>query len=136
MSKDTKQSGPLRVMDSPWPARPRSLTERGYREHMARKKDVTIDGVVYTLQSVSPTFYMETADECGITAGKRNSAKYMDTLMKNCVISPREVAVEGIAYFDKTHDIATAQEVMREIESFLGSREKPGTGANAGATET
>ena len=46
-----------------WPKRPKSLSERGYRKHMAKQKKVTVNGTEYTLQSVSPTWYYDTNDE-------------------------------------------------------------------------
>ena len=58
-----------------WPERPKSLSERGYRKYMARQKKVTVNGTEFTLQSVSPSWYYETNDECGNTgSGKRKSA--------------------------------------------------------------
>ena len=57
-----------------WPERPKSLSERGYRKYMARQKKVTVNGTEFTLQSVSPSWYYETNDECGNTgSGKRKS---------------------------------------------------------------
>lgn len=36
---------------------------------MAKQKKVTVNGTEYTLQSVSPTWYYDTNDECGNTVG-------------------------------------------------------------------
>ena len=59
---------------------------------MAKQKKVTVNGTEYTLQSVSPTWYYDTNDECGNTgSGKKKSAEYMDRMFKNCVIAPAEV---------------------------------------------
>ncbi len=87
---------------------------------MAKQKKVTINGQAYTLQSVSPTWYYNLNDDCGNTGGgKRNSSKYMDTLFRNCVIAPAEVAGGGLSYFDEQEDIKTPELLVKEIESFL-----------------
>ena len=84
-----------------WPQRPKSLSERGYRKYMAKTKKVTVNGHEFELQSVSPSWYYDFNDECGNTgSGKRKSAKYMDGMFKNCVISPPEVKAQGMEYFD------------------------------------
>ena len=55
---------------------------------MAKTKKVTVNGQEFELQSVSPSWYYDFNDECGNTgSGKRKSAKYMDGMFKNCVIS-------------------------------------------------
>lgn len=103
-----------------WKNRPKSLTERGYRKHMARQKEVTVNGQKFKLQSVSPTWYYELNDQCGNTGGgKHQSAKYMDEMFRNCVISPGEVAAGGMSYFDDLEDLKTPEALIKEIESFL-----------------
>ena len=105
-----------------WPKRPKSLSERGYRKHMAKQKKVTVNGTEYTLQSVSPTWYYDTNDECGNTgSGKRKSAKYMDGMFKNCVVAPAEVKAKGMEYFDDNEDLKTAEKLIAAIEQFLRS---------------
>lgn len=89
---------------------------------MARKKEVTVNGSKFTLQSISPQSYMEMNDEYGMTGGKRNTAGYIDTLFKNVVIEPKEVNNEGMEYFNKNDDIDTTEKLMKEIESFLRGR--------------
>ena len=87
-----------------WPERPKSLSERGYRKYMARQKKVTVNGTEFTLQSVSPSWYYETNDECGNTgSGKRKSAEYMDSM----------------AYFDEKDDLKTPEGLIKAIENFL-----------------
>lgn len=87
---------------------------------MARQKKITVNGIDFTLQSVSPRWYLDTNDDCGMTGrGKRHSADYMDRMIKNCVISPSEIASAGLAYFDEKDDIKTPEELISEIESFL-----------------
>ena len=72
-----------------WPNKPKSLSERGYRKFMAKQKKVTVNGEEYTLQSVSPTWYFGVNDDCGMTGGgRRDTTKYIDTMLKNVVISP------------------------------------------------
>ena len=103
-----------------WPRRPKSLTERGYRKYMAKQKEVTVEGQKFTLQSVSPTWYFQTNDECGMTGGRgRDTSKYLDTMFKNVVISPPEVATQGMAYFDDKDDVKTPEKLIKAIEHFL-----------------
>ena len=108
-------------MKNNWPDRPKGLTERGYRNYMAKTKKITIDGQEFTLQSVSPSWYYDFNDECGMTGGKRKTAKYMDGLCKNCVVSPPEIKAEGMAYFDAKDDIQTPEKLVGQIEQFLRS---------------
>lgn len=91
---------------------------------MARQKKVTVNNVDYTLQSVSPQWYMETNDECGMTGGKRDTAKYIDTMFKNVVIAPAEIKEKGIEYFNEIEDIDSTEKLLKEIESFLRERKK------------
>ena len=103
-----------------WRPRPKSLTERGYRNHMAKQTKVTINGTEYTLQSVSPSWYMEQNDKYGMTgSGKRDTSKYMDIMFRNVVVTPAEVAQGGMTFFDQNDDIKTAVDLLKEIESFL-----------------
>ena len=89
---------------------------------MAKQKKVTVNGTEYTLQSVSPTWYYDTNDECGNTgSGKRKSAKYMDGMFKNCVVAPAEVKAKGMEYFDDNEDLKTAEKLIAAIEQFLRS---------------
>ena len=91
---------------------------------MAKTKEVTINGTTFMLQSVSPTWYMDHNDAMGMTGGKPKTAKYMDGLFKNVVISPKEVQNEGMGYFDDQEDLSTAEELLKEVESFLRGRER------------
>ena len=95
---------------------------------MAKQKKVTVNGMEFTLQSVSPSWYMDHNDACGMTGGKRRTADYMDGLFKNVVIAPKEVNNEGMGYFDRTEDISTPEKLLSEIESFLRERGKSGEG--------
>ena len=119
-----------------WPERPKSLSERGYRKYMARQKKVTVNGTEFTLQSVSPSWYYETNDECGNTgSGKRKSAEYMDRMFKNCVIAPAEVRNEGMAYFDEKDDLKTPEGLIKAIENFLRECGQRSRSAAAGPAE-
>lgn len=106
-------------MSMEWPQRPKGLTERSYRKYMAKQKKVTVNGTEYTLQSVSPTWCFNHNDECGMTRGKRRTVNYIDGLIKNIAISPKEVSTQGISYFEEAEDISTPEKLMTEIESFL-----------------
>lgn len=102
-----------------WPNRPKSLTERGYRKYMAKQKKVIVNGQEFTLQSVSPTWYFGVNDECGMTGGKKDTSKYLDTMFKNCVVSPAEVRNDGMVYFDEKEDVKTPEKLIKAIEQFL-----------------
>lgn len=86
---------------------------------MAKTRKVIINGAEYELQSVSPTWYLDLNDECGMTGGKRKTAKYMDSLFKNTVTAPKEVSTKGMQYFEEQEDISSAEKLLVEIESFL-----------------
>ena len=89
---------------------------------MAKQKTVIVNGTEYTLQSVSPSWYFGHNDANGMTGGKRDTAKYIDGLLKNVVIAPKEVNTQGMAYFDAAEEIDTPEQLLREIESFLRGR--------------
>lgn len=105
-----------------WPERPKGLSERSYRKYMSRQKKVTVNGADYHLQSVSPQWYMEINDECGMTGGKRNTSRYIDELFRNVVTSPPEVSSKGIGFFNEKDDIDSTEKLLKEIESFLRER--------------
>lgn len=87
---------------------------------MAKTKDVTVNGQEFKLQSVSPSWYFSTNDECGMTGGKkRDTSKYLDTMFKNVVVSPPEVAKNGLKYFDDQDDVKTPEKLIKAIEEFL-----------------
>lgn len=112
-----------------WPPRPRGLTERGYRKFMSKQETVKVNGHEYVLQSVSPQWYMDNLDRFG--RGK-NTAKYVDNLIRNVVVSPPDVASDGIEYFNKREDVATPTLLVEEIESFLARPVKQGNGERTG----
>ncbi|MEG1562535.1 MAG: hypothetical protein RR365_02220 [Bacteroides sp.] len=92
---------------------------------MTRTKTVTVNGVDYELQSVTFSWYTNLTDlYINPTSGRKNTAKYADALIRGCVTAPAEVAKGGVKYFDEMEDIATPGELVREIESFLGERNK------------
>ena len=105
-----------------WPDRPKGLTERGYRKYMAKQKEVVVNGNKFMLQSVSPRWYFDLNDRCGMTGGKRKTAEYIDELFKNVVIDPNEVSTKGFDYFEEAEDILTPEKLLGEIESFLRGR--------------
>lgn len=103
-----------------WRNKPKSLTERGYRKYMAKTKKVTVEGQEFTLQSVSPSWYFQTNDECGMTGGRsRDTNKYLDTMFRNVVIAPAEVSSQGMSYFDEKEDVKTPEKLIKAIEQFL-----------------
>lgn len=89
---------------------------------MARQKMVSINGVDYKLQSVSPSWYIGINDKYGMTGGKKNTVGYMDDLLKNVVVEPKEVQSNGIKYFDDADDVSSLEALFTEIEFFLRGR--------------
>lgn len=92
---------------------------------MARTKTVTVGGTDYQLQSVTYSWYSNLTDlYINPANGRKNTAKYVDALIKGCVTAPAEVAKGGLKYFDEQDDLATPSELVREIENFLAERDK------------
>lgn len=92
---------------------------------MARTKTVTVGGTDYQLQSVTYSWYSNLTDlYINPANGRKNTAKYVDALIKGCVTAPAEVAKGGLKYFDGQDDLATPSELVREIENFLAERNK------------
>jgi len=93
---------------------------------MARTKTININDVDYTLQSVTFSWYSNLTDlYINPANGRKNTAKYADSLIKGCVTAPAEVAKGGISYFDEMDDLVTPSELVREIENFLAERKQP-----------
>ena len=92
---------------------------------MARTKTVTVGGTDSQLQSVTYSWYSNLTDlYINPANGRKNTAKYVDALIKGCVTAPAEVAKGGLKYFDEQDDLATPSELVREIENFLAERNK------------
>lgn len=119
----------------PDPRRQRkNMSERWYRK-LARTETKIIRGVEYTLQSVSPKWYFDTNDRCGMTGDRKDMYAYMDAMIKNVVVSPPEVAAGGMRYFDAQEDIATPEALIKEIERFLRPPERSGGGNAPGQAQ-
>ena len=114
---------------------PPNIPERWFRAKMARRETVNVLGVDYELQSVTPQWYFETNDKCGMTGGTRDTARYMDIMFKNVVISPPAVAAKGLKAFEEAEDIETPELLIREIERFLRPGKKSGSGESKGGTK-
>ena len=96
---------------------------------MARQKNITVNGMDITLQSVTFSWYSNLTDlYINPANGRKNTAKYADTLIKGCVTAPAELAKNGIKFFEDQDDLATPGELVREIETFLAERGKPSGG--------
>jgi hypothetical protein len=93
---------------------------------MARRTKVFVDEIEYDLQSVPNGEYMAINDRYGITSNKTpNHTAYFDWLLRSCVVSPKEVAMRGVKYFEEDDDnIGGLYDLVREIETFLGERRK------------
>ena len=112
---------------------PPNIPERWFRFKMARHETVNVLGIDYELQSVSPQWYFEQKDKCGMTgSGSRDTARYMDIMFKNVVTSPANVASKGLKAFEENEDIETPELLIREIERFLRPGKKSGSSAAAG----
>ena len=95
---------------------------------MARHETVNVLGVDYELQSVSPQWYFEQNDRCGMTgSGTRDTARYMDILFKNVVVS--------LKAFEEAEDIETPELLIREIERFLRPGKRSGAGTAPGTAK-
>ena len=102
---------------------------------MARTKVVTVNGTDYTLQSVTFSWYTNLTDlYINPANGRKNTAKYVDALLKGCVTAPAEVAKRGLDYFEEQDDITTPNELSKAIGTFLGERSEPSGGAKTSAT--
>lgn len=99
---------------------------------MYRTGTVNVNGQDFELQSVSPRWYFETNQRCGMSGNDKDVLRYMDTMFKNVVVTPTEVSKKGFNYFDERDDIETAELLIREIERFL----RPGKQQRAGGAES
>ena len=107
---------------------PPTISERWFRAKMARTEKTNVNGQDFTLQSVSPKWYYEQNSRYGMSGEKRDLYGYMDTMFKNVVVSPPEVAAKGMLAFEAKEDIETPEKLIQEIERFL----RPGTAASKG----
>ena len=102
---------------------------------MARTKNITVNGIDITLQSVTFSWYTNLTDlYINPANGRKNTAKYVDALLKGCVTAPAEVAKRGLDYFEEQDDITTPNELSKAIETFLGEGSEPSGGAKTSAT--
>ena len=81
---------------------------------MYRKENITVNGQEFELQSVSPRWYFEVNQRCGMSGDNKDILRYMDTLFKNVVTCPIEVMRKGFDYFEEREDIETAELLVRE----------------------
>ena len=87
---------------------------------MSRRETVYVNGETFELQSVSPKWYYDTNDRCGMSgSGNRDTQKYIDMMLRNVVVSPAEIAARGLDYFESKEDIETPELLIKEIERFL-----------------
>ena len=101
---------------------------------MARTKTVTVNGMDFSLQSVTFSWYSNLTDlYVNPATGRKNTAKYVDALIRGCVTAPAEVARGGLKYFDEQEDLVTPSELVREIENFLSERTRPKDSSEASA---
>ena len=97
---------------------------------MNRRETVEVNGQKFTLLSVSITWYFNINDR--YLAGKRNSAGYMNEMIKGVVVEPMEVNKKGLEYFEERGDIATVEQLIARIEKFLRSPARQENGESAG----
>ncbi len=111
---------------------PPQMSERWFLKLIARKADEEVNGQTFTLQSVPPRWYFETNDACGMSSDRKDTARYIDLMLKGCVIHPPEIKQQGIKYFDERGDIDTPEKLLGRIERFL----RPGTQSGDGTPES
>ena len=99
---------------------------------IARQESVDVLGQQFILQSVSPIWYYQTNDMCGMTGDRKDTGRYMDLMFKNCVVAPAELAAKGLRYFDERGDIDTPEHLLNRIEKFLRPGARQDGGAQAG----
>lgn len=93
---------------------------------MARHETVNVLGIDYELQSVSPQWYFEQNDKCGMTgSGSRDTARYMDIMFKNVVTSPANVASKGLKAFEENEDIETPELLTARSNAFFDRERSP-----------
>ena len=115
--------------------KPEKMSERWFRK-MHRQEEVTVNGQAFTLQTVSPSWYFNTLDQCGMTgADRRDTYRYLDLMLKNVVVEPVEVSRRGMRYFDDLGDIETPEKLSTEIDRFLHPGKRYDSGAAAGKAE-
>ena len=100
---------------------------------MSRQKNVTVNDIEFTLQSVTFSWYTNLTDLYISPAGngRKRTAIYADKLIKGCVTAPADVAKGGLKYFEDMDDISTPTQLVREIENFLAERDQPNGGRKA-----
>lgn len=103
---------------------------------MARTKNICVNGIDISLQSVTFTWYSNLIDLYVNPAnGRKNTAKYADALIKGCVTAPKEIADGGLKYFDEQDDLVTPGELVHEIENFLSERNQSESSKKESATK-
>ncbi|MDR2687390.1 MAG: hypothetical protein LBB75_06530 [Oscillospiraceae bacterium] len=117
-----------------WPKKPKSLTEGGYRKYMAKRKGVTVRGLNCKLQSVSPSWYLDLMTDCKDN-GNLDNRRYMDELLRACVVLPAEIRNKGLGFFDERDDRRTAMDLVKEINRFLDEPAEYGGGESGGDKE-
>ena len=83
---------------------------------MARTKTVTVGGTDYQLQSVTYSWYSNLTDlYINPANGRKNTAKYVDALIKGCVTAPAEVAKNGLRRAGRSRNAQRAGARDREL---------------------
>ena len=54
---------------------------------MAKQKEVLVNGNKFVLQSVSPRWYFDLNDRCGMTGGKKRTADYIADQLADQILS-------------------------------------------------
>ncbi len=104
---------------------PPHMSERWFKKLVARKEVTEINGQCFTMQSVPPRWYFETNDACGMSSDRKDTARYIDLMLKNCIIDPPEIKKQGIGYFDERGDIDTPEKLLGRLERFLRPGAQP-----------
>lgn len=83
-----------------------------------RQKEVTINGVKYTLQTIPYRDYLNINDNNTNDRGILMRASYSDELLKHCVVSPK------VTLDDFDNDYRSGMQLLNEVETFLGTPAK------------
>lgn len=93
--------------------RPKSLSERTFRNFMSIKKTVTIRGKEFTMQSVSFDWYMEVITEY---QNSKDIKDFYDSIIRSSILD-KEIQSQGLGFFGD--DVGLGMEVGKQVARFL-----------------
>lgn len=87
---------------------------------MATQKTVKVSGDEFVLQHPGARWYIKLQDRTANRFGVQQQEKYVDELLEYVVADPRELSLDSFGP-DKDYSMATLNELVDEIETFLNS---------------